>query len=74
MLSQFYTWVHIIKNEIKFYRKRDKSKMVAKLSTTIEKSQNLPYSSPNSITLNEFLFYMDNYSSERHPRIIIIIF
>ena len=48
--------------------------MVAKLSTTIEKSQNLPDSSSNSITLNEFLFYMNNYSSERHPRIIIIIF
>jgi hypothetical protein len=40
--------------------------MVAKLSTTIEKIQNLPNSS-NRITLNEFLFYMkNNGSSERH--------
>jgi integrase/recombinase XerD len=40
--------------------------MVAKLSTTIEKIKNLPNSS-NSITLNEFLFYMkNNGSSERH--------
>ncbi|HEX2408758.1 MAG TPA: hypothetical protein VHJ38_16270 [Nitrososphaeraceae archaeon] len=40
--------------------------MVAKLSTTIEKIQNLPNSS-NSITLNQFLFYMkNNGSSERH--------
>jgi hypothetical protein len=41
--------------------------MVAKLSTTIEKIQRLSNSS-NSITLNEFLFYMkNNGSSERHP-------
>ena len=40
--------------------------MVAKLSTTIEKIQNLPNSS-NRITLNEFLIYMkNNGSSERH--------
>jgi len=40
--------------------------MVAKLSTTIEKIQNLPNSS-NRITLNEFLFYMkNNRSSERN--------
>ena len=40
--------------------------MVAKLSTTINKIQSLPNSS-NSITLNEFLFYMrGNGSSERH--------
>ena len=40
--------------------------MVAKLSTTIEKIKNLP-NSTNSITLNEFLFYMkNNGSSERH--------
>jgi hypothetical protein len=40
--------------------------MVAKLSTTINKIQNLPNSS-NGITLNEFLRYMkNNGSSERH--------
>ena len=40
--------------------------MVTKLSTTISKIQSLPNSS-NSITLNEFLFYMKyNGSSERH--------
>ena len=40
--------------------------MVAKLSTTINKIQNLPNSS-NSITLNEFLRYMkNNGSSDRH--------
>jgi integrase/recombinase XerD len=40
--------------------------MVAKLSTTIKKIQNLPNSS-NSKTLDEFLIYMkNNGSSERH--------
>jgi integrase/recombinase XerD len=40
--------------------------MVAKLSTTINKIQNLPNSS-NGKTLNEFLMYMkNNGSSERH--------
>ena len=40
--------------------------MVAKLSTTINKFQNLPNSS-NIKTLNEFLMYMkNNGSSERH--------
>ena len=40
--------------------------MVAKLSTTIDKIQNLSNSS-NIIILNEFLFYMkNNISSERH--------
>ncbi len=40
--------------------------MVAKLSTTINKIQNLPNSS-NSITLYEFLMYMkNNGSSEKH--------
>ena len=40
--------------------------MVAKLSTTINKIQNL-HNSSNSITLNEFLMYMkNNGSSERH--------
>ncbi len=40
--------------------------MVAKLSTTINKIQNLPNFS-NGKTLNEFLFYMkSNGSSERH--------
>ena len=34
-------WVHIIENENQFYRKRDYSKLVAKLSTTINKIQNL---------------------------------
>ena len=40
--------------------------MVAKLSTTINKIQNLPNSSNNK-TLNEFLMYIkNNGSSERH--------
>ena len=40
--------------------------MVAKLSTTISKIQNLSNSS-NRITLNEFLYYMkNNRSSEKH--------
>ena len=40
--------------------------MVAKLSTTINKIQNLPNSS-NSKIINEFLIYMkNNGSSERH--------
>ena len=40
--------------------------MVAKLSTTISKIQNLPNSS-NSKIINEFLIYMkNNGSSERH--------
>ena len=65
-LSPLYTWVHIIENENKFYRKRDKSKMVAKLSTTINKIQSLPNSS-NIKIINEFLIYMKgNGSSERH--------
>jgi hypothetical protein len=47
--------------------------MVAKLSTTIEKMKNLPNSS-NSITLNEFLFYMkNNGSSERHQNNNLIV-
>ena len=47
--------------------------MVAKLSTTIEKIQNLPNSS-NSIILNEFLFYMKyNASSERHQNNNLIV-
>ena len=47
--------------------------MVAKLSTTINKIQSLPNSS-NSITLNEFLFYMKNYgSSERHQNNNLIV-
>ena len=47
--------------------------MVAKLSTTIEKIQNLPNSS-NRITLNEFLFYMkNNGSSERHQNNNLIV-
>ena len=47
--------------------------MVAKLSTTIEKIKNLPNSS-NSITLNEFLFYMKhNGSSERHQNNNLIV-
>ena len=47
--------------------------MVAKLSTTIEKIKNLPNSS-NSITLNEFLFYMkNNGSSERHQNNNLIV-
>ena len=59
-------WVHIIENEHRLYRKRDYFKMVAKLSTTINKIQNLPNFS-NGKTLNEFLFYMkSNGSSERH--------
>ena len=65
-LSPLCIWVHIIANENKFYRKRDQSKMVAKLSTTINKIQRLPNSS-NGKTLNEFLIYMkSNGSSERH--------
>ena len=65
-LSPLYIWVHIIANENKFYRKRDYFKMVAKLSTTIEKIQNLSTFS-NSKILNEFLMYMKNHgSSERH--------
>ena len=65
-LSPMYIWVHIIANENKFYRKRDYSKLVAKLSTTVNKIQNLSNSS-NSKTLNEFLMYMkNNGSSERH--------
>ena len=47
--------------------------MVAKLSTTINKIQNLPNSS-NSITLTEFLFYMkNNGSSERHQNNNLIV-
>ena len=47
--------------------------MVAKLSTTIEKIQHLPNSS-NRITLNEFLFYMENNgSSERHQNNNLIV-
>ena len=47
--------------------------MVAKLSTTIEKIQNLP-NSFNRITLNEFLFYMkNNGSSERHQNNNLIV-
>ena len=65
-LSPLYTWVHIIENQNKFYRKEDISKMVAKLSTTIEKIQNLS-TSFNSKILNEFLMYTTNHvSSERH--------
>jgi hypothetical protein len=44
-LSPMYIWVHIIENENQFYRKRDYSKLVAKLSTTINKIQNLSNSS-----------------------------
>ena len=65
-LSPLCIWVHIIENEHRLYRKRDYFKMVAKLSTTINKIQNLPNFS-NGKTLNEFLFYMkSNGSSERH--------
>jgi len=47
--------------------------MVAKLSTTIKKIQNLPNSS-NGITLNEFLFYMKNNGlSERHQNNNLIV-
>jgi len=47
--------------------------MVAKLSTTINKIQNLS-NSPNSKTLNEFLFYMkNNGSSERHQNNNLIV-
>ena len=47
--------------------------MVAKLSTTINKIQSLS-NSPNSITLNEFLFYMkNNGSSERHQNNNLIV-
>ena len=47
--------------------------MVAKLSTTINKIQNLPNNS-NSITLNEFLLYMkNNGSSERHQNNNLIV-
>ena len=65
-LSPLYIWVHIIENEIWFYRKKGLSKMVAKLSTTINKIEKLPNSS-NSKIINDFLIYMkDNGSSERH--------
>ena len=63
-----YIWVHIIENEKKFCSRKEEGlyKMVAKLSTTINKIQNLPNSS-NSKILNEFLIYMkNNGSSERH--------
>src|SRR5215217_4427322 len=64
-LSPLCIWVHIIANETKFYRKR-LSKMVAKLSTTINKIQSLPNFS-NAKIINEFLMYMkNNGSSERH--------
>src|SRR5215203_534558 len=47
--------------------------MVAKLSTTISKIQNLPNSS-NGKTLNEFLMYMkNNGSSERHQNNNLIV-
>ena len=47
--------------------------MVAKLSTTIEKIQNLSNSS-NSKTLNEFMRYMkNNGSSERHQNNNLIV-
>ena len=47
--------------------------MVAKLSTTVNKIQNLPNSS-NSKTLIEFLMYMkDNGSSERHQNNNLIV-
>ena len=55
-LSPLYIWVHIIENQNKFYKKKELFKMVAKLSTTINKIQNLPNSS-NSKTLNEFLIH-----------------
>jgi len=65
-LSPLCIWIHIIEDEIWFYRKRDYSKMVAKLSTTVNKIQSLPNFS-NSKIINEFLIYMkDNGSSERH--------
>ena len=47
--------------------------MVAKLSTTISKIQNLSNSS-NSKTLNEFMMYMkNNGSSERHQNNNLIV-
>ena len=46
-LSPMYIWVHIIANENNFYRKRNYSKMVAKLSTTIEKIKNFWMIPPN---------------------------
>ncbi len=65
-LSPLNIWVHIIAIENRFYRKRDYSKLVAKLSTTLNKIQNLSNSSNGKI-LNEFLMYMkNNGSSERH--------
>ena len=65
-LSPLNIWVHIIANENKFYRKRDYSKLVAKLSTTLNKIQNLSNSSNGKILI-EFLMYMkNNGSSERH--------
>jgi archaellum component FlaG (FlaF/FlaG flagellin family) len=52
--------------KIKVIERGISPRWLAKLSTTIEKIQNLPNSS-NRITLNEFLFYMkNNGSSERH--------
>ena len=67
-LSPMNIWVHIIANENKFCnRKRDYSKMVAKLSTTINKIQNL-HNSSNSKTLNEFLIYMKNISSSERQQ------
>jgi hypothetical protein len=65
-LSPLYIWVRIIENENRSYRKREYFKLVAKLSTTINKIQNLSNSS-NSQILTEFLTYMkNNGSSERH--------
>jgi integrase/recombinase XerD len=65
--------VHIIENENRSYRKRDYSKLVAKLSTTINKIQALS-NSPNSKTLTEFLTYMkNNGSSERHQNNNLIV-
>jgi hypothetical protein len=55
-LSPLYIWVHIIDNGNKFYRKRDYSKMVAKLSTTINKIESLPNFS-NLKIIGEFLTY-----------------
>ena len=47
--------------------------MVAKLSTTIDKIQNLS-NAPNSKTLIEFLMYMkNNGSSERHQNNNLIV-
>ena len=65
-LSPLCIWVHIIENEIGYIGRGILVKMIAKLSTTINKIQNLPNFS-NDKTLNEFLFYMkSNGSSERH--------